>query len=124
MFKKMFLVLLIVILFPILSYADFQAKFTNETKTNRTVIFNWWSHSFGGNRPASMVGADIKPGKSYLVKHSYKPGIYEVFFSNNRGENPHSIVLKIKENITFIEFIDTDNGIIVIKIESKESIND
>jgi len=118
--RTVILTLLLTILLSSHAYADFQSKFTNHCKTNRTVFLRWWSHPHGGYRPADMVGADLGPGKSHFVKWFYQPGVYEVHFSGRNGKNPRGILLKIGPNVTKIEFQDTEKGIIHIIRETEK----
>ena len=64
-----------------------------------------------------MVGADLAPGKSHFVKWFYKPGVYEVKWIGRSGKDQRGVRLFIDDNVTLIEFTDTGNGVIHIRME-------
>lgn len=115
MMVNRFLIFLFIVIFPFsVVYADFKLKFTNYCKITRIIYFNWQDHPYGSLRRANLITAELKPGESYSSQIYRKPGIYEIYFSDFRSKDKRGILLRIEEDVTFIEFQDTDKGTIHI----------
>ncbi len=98
---KKFLIILLILLLPSLSLANFSVRFENTFDKKMFYFFYWVDHPFGWPAPANMAGGELEASEVLHLDSSYKQGNYRVVW-RDKGTWKNEMSIKVEPDVTSI----------------------
>jgi hypothetical protein len=98
---KKFLIIFIIILLPVVAFANFSIKFENTSEEKMIYSLYWIDHPFKSLRPANLAAGELKALESRSLSNHYLSGQYYIIWRDD-SEIRHEMLIYIQDDVTSI----------------------